>query len=107
MPIETPDDLAAFFDAAEFAEAAIYTPPDPPGGAGVAVTAIVSMPTRDAPLGKAGFAAQATTAQIRAAELPAGALAGGILAVVAGNFVVRAVRRDATGKIAVLDLDPA
>lgn len=50
MPVETAADLAAFFDADEFAAAAVYTPPG--GGAAQTVTGLFDLKAPFAPIGE-------------------------------------------------------
>ena len=105
MPIETPEDLAAMFDADEFAVAALWRPASAEGGgagAGVAVSVIRKHLPEPLVLGETRVRRDRSSFAVRAAEVP-GIAAGDTLAIGAETFSVRDISPDATGAVLTLD----
>lgn len=102
MPQFDADDLAAFFDAASFGEAATYLPA---AGGSLSVTAILRRQRDRVDMGGSVLLTDLNTAMVRASEVAA--VVDGDQIVIAGvTFVVRGGRlADATGQIWTLDLE--
>ena len=100
------DPFARAIDAgfAHLGVAASYTPA---GGAAVAVTTILDRPDREIDVGLSGLQLPSWRAQLRTAELPAGAAKDDAFAVGPDLFRVRRISHDALRLVATLDLDPA
>lgn len=95
MAVEDAADLAGFFEASEFAEAAVFTPA---GGGGVAITVLMARPQLSAGLGGLGISAPQRIALVRKSDVAAPAR-GDALAVGAETLIVKDITLDDSGLI--------
>lgn len=103
MPVETAADLAAFFDEAEFAVEAAFTPA---GGSSSTVSVILDEGDSRADPGGAGYVGARRVARVRKSEV-ATARRGDSLEVDGTTYEVgKAMLDQATGTIWLLDLIP-
>jgi len=95
--------IDVLFANPEIAGDAAYTPA---GGVSVTVRAVLDRPDKEIDVGISGIQAPSWKADVRAADLPAGAAKGDAFEVGGARFVVRGIRFDALRLVATLDLDP-
>lgn len=74
MPVESASDLAAFFNADEFGQAASYTPPG--GGGATACTVLIDAADREVDMAQGRGLLEARVLDVRAAEIAAPAKGG-------------------------------
>lgn len=86
-----------------FGQTVTYTPSS---GAPVTLTAVLSRPDKEIDVGISGLHVPSWRADVRVAELPAGAAKGDVLDIDGQSFRVRQITRDALRIVAILDLDP-
>ena len=97
MPVESAADLAVFFNAAEWAKAATYTPPG--GGAGAPCTVLIGSEDREVSFGTSHAFAEGDVLQVRRSEIAAPARGG--------TFLIGATTYAIQGDPRTLDADRA
>ncbi len=102
MPVESDADLAAFFNADEFGQAATFTPAAGPPS--IPITVIVSRPREESPLGELGVVVDRGSVRARVSEFAGATPRGGTLVIGSESFTVTKAPLDETRRVYELGL---